>query len=52
MWTDRRDEPASLLGGHVAIASVITEQSRRRNDTRALEGGVDEREVRAAELVG
>ena len=52
MWTDRRDEPASLLGCHVAVASVITEQSWRRNNARALEGGADEREVRAAELVG
>ena len=46
------DEPASLLSGHVAVASVITEQSWRRDDARALEGGVHECEIRASELVG
>ena len=52
MWTDRRDEPASFLGGHVPVASVITEQSWRRDDPRTLECGMHEGEIRAAELIG
>jgi hypothetical protein len=52
MWTDRRDEPASFLGGHVAVVSVITEQLRRRDDARALEYGMHEGEIRPPELVG
>ena len=36
----------------MAVASVITEQSRRRDDARALECGMHEGETRAAELVG
>ena len=45
-------EASGLLGGHVAVASVLTEESWRRNDTRPSEGGMHECEVRAAELVG
>jgi hypothetical protein len=48
MWTDRRDEPPGLLGGHVVIAGVLTEQSRRRDDAWALEGGTNFALVHAA----
>jgi len=46
MGTDPGDELASLLGGHVAVASVITEQSRRRDNWWALEGVMHERVIR------
>jgi len=36
----------------MAAASVITEESRRRNDSRSGKHRVNEREVRPAEFVG
>ncbi len=46
------DERPCCFVGHVVVASVITEQPWCRDDTRALQDRMDEREIRAAELVG
>lgn len=50
--TNRGNEHLCLFVSQVTVPSVLTDESRCRNDTRSLEHGVNERKVSAAELVG
>lgn len=52
MLCDRGDERGCLLHGRESVVGVVTDQSRRREDTRAPKSRVHERDIRVAELVG
>jgi hypothetical protein len=52
MRANRRDQRPSRFGAQMSVPNVVDDEPWCRDDLRPLKDGVDEREVRSAELVG